>query len=292
MIITTVCWGLNFVITKSATGHDPDQFRIFVYNIIRFPAAAALLFLTARIRGRKIMIGRRDLLIVALLSFVGIFVYQILYMVGQTMTEAANIGLIYSVAPLLIVIISVITKIERPGIFTYAGSFLGFCGLSLILFEGGSLTLDTGSLLFFIGLICWAFYAVYSKPVLDRHSPITITAWVLFFGAVFQLPLAVYQMPAQMWAELSGLSMLYVAASALLSLYIGYTLFYYSVAKIGPAKTAIYTNLTPVFTLIFAVTIRGESIRTIQIIGFTIIVTGIFVAKLNDRFSGSISGSK
>ncbi|MFC1650960.1 DMT family transporter [Candidatus Latescibacterota bacterium] len=292
MIITTVCWGLNFVITKSATGHEHDQFRIFVYNIIRFPSAALLLFITARLKGRKIMIYGRDMISVALLSFVGIFVYQILYMFGQTMTESANIGIIYSIAPILIVIISVISKIDKPTFFTFAGGLLGFCGLVLILFEGGSFSIDKGSLLFFLGLFCWAFYAVFSKPILDRYSPITVTAWVLFFGTVFQLPLAIYQIPNQMWAELSGQNILFVTLSTLLSLYTGYTLFYYSVSKIGPAKAGIYTNLTPVFTIFFAVTIRGETIRMIQIIGFAIIVSGIFVTKINYQFSGSKFGSK
>ncbi|MFC1490545.1 DMT family transporter, partial [Candidatus Latescibacterota bacterium] len=221
------------------------------------------------------------LITVALLAFVGIFMYQIFYMSGQTLTESANLGIIYSFAPILIVIISVLTKVEKPTFFIFAGAGLGFCGLSLILFEGGSFIIDKGSLLFFIGLFCWAFYVVYSKPILDRHSAITITAWVLFFGSVFQLPLAIYQLPNQTWAELSPLNILFVATSAVLSLYIGYTLFYYSLSRIGPAKAGIYTNLIPVFTLIFAVMIRGESIRITQIIGLVIIVSGILVTKIN-----------
>ncbi|MFC1538162.1 DMT family transporter [Candidatus Latescibacterota bacterium] len=283
MIITTACWGLNFVITKSATGHEPNQFRIFIYNIIRFPVAAMLLFLTARLKRRKIMICGRDLITTALLSFFGIFVYQILYMTGQTMTGSANIGVTYSIVPILIVIISIISKIEKPTVFTFVGVLLGFCGLVLIVFEGGSLTLDKGSFLFFLGLVCWAFYSVYSKPILDRNAPIIITAWVLFFGSLFQLPLAIYQAPYQIWTELSGQNILFVFVSALLSLYIGYTLFYYSVAKIGPVRTGLYTNLTPVFTIFFAITIRNETIRPVQIIGFIIIVCGILLSKINYR---------
>ncbi len=283
MVAATLCWGLNFVITKSATGSNPDQFRIFIYNIIRFPAAAILLFATALLTGQKILIGGRDLATTALLAFVGIFVYQILYMNGQTMTDSANIGMLYSVAPLLIVIISLVTGIERPTVFIYAGGIFGFIGLILILFKGGNFTLDKGSLLFFTGLVCWAIYAVFSKPVLDRHSPLSVTAWVVLFGSVFQIPLAVYQLPSQNWHTLADIHILYVVMSAILSLYTGYSLFYYSVAKIGPAKTGIYTNLTPVFTLMFAVLLRGESIGMIQFFGFIFIVTGIFIAKIPVR---------
>jgi drug/metabolite transporter (DMT)-like permease len=52
------------------------------------------------------------------------------------------------------------------------------------------------------------------------------------------------------------------------------------VSKIGPAKAGIYTNLTPVFTLIFAAIILDESIRVIQMPGLTVIILGIVVTKI------------
>jgi len=246
-----------------------------------------LLFLTARLKGENLTIRGKYLGEIAILSFIGIFLYQILYMVGQTMTDSANIGIIYSFSPLLILLISVISRIEKPTFFTFAGVLLGFTGLMMILFEGGRLTVDYGSFLFFLGVICWACYTVFGKPILEMYPPVITTAWILLFGSFFQLPLALYQLPDQMWSELSGQSILFVIISALLSLYTGYSLFYYSVLKIGPVRTGIYTNLTPVFTLIFAATIRDETIRLIQIIGLAIIISGIFVTKINYHVSGA-----
>ena len=75
--------------------------------------------------------------------------------------------------------------------------------------------------------------------------------------------------------------MLFVTLSALLSLYTGYTLYYYGVSRLGPSKAGVYTNLTPVFTLIFAVLIRGEKILMIQIIGLAVIITGIGITKIH-----------
>ena len=280
-MITTACWGLNFVITKSAAGHSPDQFRIFVYNIIRFPAASILLFLTVKLKGGSILIRGKYLGAIALISFVGIFAYQVLYMIGQTMTDSANIGIIYSFAPLLILIISVVSRIEKPTVFTYAGVVLGVAGLMMIIFEGGKLSVDFGSLLFFFGIICWACYSVFAKPVLEEYSPVITMAWILLFGSLYMLPLALYQLPEQSWSALSGQNIFFVIISAIFSLYTGYTLFYYAISKIGPAKAGIYTNLTPVFTLIFATTIRNETIRMIQVVGLAVIITGIFVTKIN-----------
>ena len=283
LLITTACWGLNFVITKSAAGHSPDQFRIFIYNIIRFPAASILLFLTVKLKGGSILIRGKYLGAIALISFVGIFLYQVLYMIGQTMTDSANIGIIYSFSPLLILIISIVSRIEKPTAFTFFGVILGVAGLMIIIFEGGNLSVDFGSLLFFLAVICWACYAVFAKPILEKYPPDITIAWVLLFGSLYMLPLALYQLPDQSWVTLSRQSILFVIISAIFSLYTGYTLFYYSISKIGPAKAGIYTNLTPVFTLIFATTIRDETIRMIQVLGLAVIITGIFVTKINLR---------
>ncbi|MCE5251961.1 DMT family transporter [bacterium] len=282
--MTCICWGLNFVITKSATGSDPGTFRIFIFNIIRFPAASALLFLTAKIRHEKVLFRGKDMAAVALLSFLGTFLYQILYMIGQTHTSSANVGIVYGFSPLLILGISVLAKIERPTVFTIAGVIMGFSGLCIILFHGGSrLTVDRGSFLMLLAIACWASYSVFGKPIVDRYPPVTTTAWILLFGALYQLPLALWQLPDQQWALLSGTSILFVALSAFFSLYIGYTLFYYSIARIGPAKAGVYTNLTPVFTLIFAALIRNEKISFLQVFGLSIIVIGIGITKIRRR---------
>jgi drug/metabolite transporter (DMT)-like permease len=103
---------------------------------------------------------------------------------------------------------------------------------------------------------------------------------MLLFGGLYQLPLALRQLPEQSWTALSGESILFVTLSAIFSLYTGYTLFYYAVSRIGPARAGIYSNLTPVFTLFFASVIRGEAILPRHIFGLGIIIAGIALTKI------------
>ena len=103
---------------------------------------------------------------------------------------------------------------------------------------------------------------------------------MLLFGSIYQLPLALWQLPDQQWAELSGINILFVLTSAIISLYIGYTLFYYGVLRIGPTKTGVYTNLTPVITVFFASLIRHEVVGIRHITGLVIILLGIGLTKI------------
>jgi len=280
IVLTAACWGFNFVLTKTAAGNDPEQFRIFIYNVIRFATASVLLFATVKIRGGSLMIERKMIPKVAALSFLGIFVYQILYMSGQTLTSATNIGIIYSFMPLLILLVSVVARIERPSKFTVLGVLLGCVGLVITIFKGGKFSLDFGSLLFLAACLCFASYAVFGKPILDKIPPVKLMAWITLFGLIYQLPLAIWQLPSQSWSSIAGMNIFYVFLVAVLSQYMGYTLFYYAISKIGPSKSGVYTNLTPVFTIIFAVILRGESIEMLQIAGLAVIISGIAVTKI------------
>jgi len=285
LILTCACWGLNFVITKSATADGPEHFRLFVFNIVRFPAASALLFLTARLMGERLMVKGKYLAAIAVVSFVGNFLYQVLYMWGQYLTSAANVGIVYGFTPLIIVAIAVAARIERPTVFVAAGVLTGFAGLVTVMANGGGYVFDPGAVLMLLAGACWASYAVFGKKILDAYPPVVTTAWMFLFGGLYQLPLAVWQLPDQSWSGLSGESILFVALSAVFSLYTGYTLFYYAVSRIGPARAGIYSNLTPVFTLAFASLIRGEEILPRHIIGLGVIVAGIAITKIRWRSS-------
>jgi drug/metabolite transporter (DMT)-like permease len=279
--VTCACWGLNFVITKSATADGPENFRIFIFNIIRFPAASLLLFLTAWLMGERLRVRGRHFAAIALVSFAGNFLYQTLYMVAQYLTSAANVGIVYGFTPLTIVMLSVAARVERATVFVAAGVIVGFAGLFTVMSDGGGVALDPGAVLMLFAGVCWASYAVFGKKILDVYPPVVTTAWMLLFGGLYQLPLALWQMPGQSWSGLSGQSILFVALSAILSLATGYTLFYYAISRIGPARAGVYSNLTPVFTLVFASLIRGEAILAKHILGLAVIIAGIAVAKIH-----------
>ena len=71
---------------------------------------------------------------------------------------------------------------------------------------------------------------------------------------------------------------MYVAFSCVGSLYLANTLYYFSIKKIGPSLVGVYTNLTPVFTLIMAWLLRGERITFSQVAGLIIIISGIAIS--------------
>ena len=62
------------------------------------------------------------------------------------------------------------------------------------------------------------------------------------------------------WAAISRTSWMLMVASSLLALAFSYMVWYTAVQKIGSARTAVYSNLTPIVAMIVAAVWLGEQI--------------------------------
>jgi drug/metabolite transporter (DMT)-like permease len=125
---------------------------------------------------------------------------------------------------------------------------------------------------------------VFSKPFLERMSPLKFSAVTVWAGALVYVPYAAKDVLAVRWADFTALDGLLILLSALFGFVIGYLIWYTSVKKVGNAKTAIYNNLTPVFTALFAALFLGESFRPVQIAGAAVILTGVYLTRSGYRY--------
>ncbi len=278
MVATCLLWGLNAVITKNSLGDTPDSFRTFIFNGLRIPAAALLLFAAAKVAGIPIGVRKSEFKLMAGVSFVGMFLFMMAFILGLSLTSASNAGVINASTPLFILLVSFMSGIERPERKTVTGILIGFSGMLALSWHNGGIALNPGDLLILLSCLCWAVYTVFGKRLLLTLHPIAATAWIYLLTSIFQLPFVLIQLPGQSWAEISPSNWFNLGISCVGSLFLANTLYYFSVNRIGPSKVGVYTNLTPIFTLTLAALIRGERITPLQIAGLAVILAGIWVS--------------
>ena len=279
MVATTFLWGLNTVISKNAVGDTPETFRVFIYNGLRIPGGTVLLFLVLIITGKSFVIHKKHLLFCAVLSFFGLFMFMAAFILGLSLTSSANTGVILAMTPILILVISLITGIERPTKRIIGGIIVGFSGMMVLTFNRGGLSFNVGDALILCSCLAWAIHTVYGKKMLSSYSPLVVIAWLYLFTSLYQLPFTFYHLPSQDFSSVTPLNWFYLIVSVVGSVILANTLYYYAVGKIGPSKAGVYTNLTPVFTLLLAVAIRSEAISIVQVSGLVLIVCGIALSK-------------
>ncbi len=278
VVFTCFLWGLNAVVTKNALGDAPESFRTFIFNGLRIPVASLLLFLTVKLTGGRLGLRREEIPLVVGVSFFGMFLFMMTFILGMSLTSASNTGVINASTPLFILLVSILTGIERPSLRTVLGIAVGFSGMVALTFQQGTLAFNPGDLFILASCFFWAIYTVYGKRILAVHNPMIATAWIYLLTSLFQLPFFIGQLPGQSWTGISVANWINVAISCVGSLYLANTLYYFSIKKIGPSLVGVYTNLTPVFTLILAWLLRGERITPAQIVGLLIILSGIVIS--------------
>jgi drug/metabolite transporter (DMT)-like permease len=72
-----------------------------------------------------------------------------------------------------------------------------------------------------------------------------------------------------------------MSASALLALAFAYIVWYTAVQRIGSARTAVYSNLTPIVAMIVAALWLKEPVTRAQLLGAVLILSGIAITRLD-----------
>src|SRR5271154_6826642 len=96
MVITILMWGCSFVATKILL----RELSPVPVIICRFALGNAFLLLVLAVRGDNPWPARENWPSLALMGLVGVFVHQLLQVVGLNLTSVANTGWLIALIPL------------------------------------------------------------------------------------------------------------------------------------------------------------------------------------------------
>lgn len=285
MLLTVLFWAVNFSAVKIAL----REFTPHGFNGPRLFLASLLLLVFLWRKEGSLWLSRPDFLKVVALGIIGNTCYQTLFINGIHQTSASITSLVMTTTPIFIALMSALFLRERIHWAGWAGIFLSFFGLYLVLFgRGSSFSLSAqgfkGNLLILLGNLFWAVYTVFSKPLLKKMSPLKLTTLTLAVGTLFYLPLTVKDVLELPWRSLSATSWMALLYSTIFAIAVSYVIWYSSVRRVGNTKTGIFGNITPVFTVLFAHFFLSESITAYHAAGALIIFFGFYLTRSGYRW--------
>lgn len=285
MLLAILCWAVNFSFIKIAL----REFSPLAFNGIRLFFASLILIIVLFLSGERFSFAKSDILKIFFLGIIGNTIYQLLFIHGLNWTTASNTSVIMAMTPVFVALLSTLLKQEKihwAGWLGIAISFIGF--YFVITKQVGTLHFSweelRGDLMILTGNLFWAVYTVFSKPFLERTSPLKWTSITLAVGTVFYLPFAASEIVRVQWSEISFQTWAVLIYSALFAIAICYVIWYASVKRVGNSKTAVYGYLSPIFTIIFAYLLISERITLLQIGGALIIFGGVYLTRSGYRF--------
>ncbi|VXC43575.1 EamA family transporter [Pseudomonas sp. 8AS] len=276
LVLAMALWGSSFIALKFAFSELPPMWVIFGRM-----ALGSLVFLLAwRWRGRldyragdwKYLLG---------LTACEPCLYFIFEALALQNTSAAQAGMITALLPLLVAMGAYVFLHERITRTTLAGFLLAVVGAVWLSLAGEASSSAPAPLLGnfyeFLAMLCAMGYTLLLKFLSQRYSPFILTAMQAFIGSLFFLPLALATEPLP--TKFSALGVGSVVYLGLLVTVGAYGLYNYGVSRLPASQASGFTNLIPVFTLIFAALLLGESLSPLQYLAAALVFVGVALSQ-------------
>lgn len=276
LVIAMALWGSSFIALKLAFAELPPLWVIFGRM-----ALGSLVFLLAwRWRGRmdyragdwKYLLG---------LAACEPCLYFLFEAMALQHTSAAQAGMVTALLPLLVAVGAMVFLGERIGRTTVAGFLLAVVGAVWLSLAGQADEHASNPLLgnFFelLAMLCAMGYTLLLKHLSSRYSAFLLTAMVAFVGTLFFLPLALVSEPLPTHVSPMGLAA--VAYLGILVTVGAYGLYNFGVSRLPASQASGFTNLIPLFTLLFAILLLGESLNGMQVLAALLVFAGVLLSQ-------------
>ena len=249
--------------------------------LARVGGAAVVFYALHRFTTNERIRERRDYMLLALYSVLGVSLNQLLYLAGLERTTATTAQMFIVAGPAVTLLVAMMRGSER-------GTPLKWIGI--VLAASGALTLVAavpagnrlGNALILVNVVIYSVYLVLTRGIVQRYHPLTVITWIFMFGALALIPVGA----TQLWAQAPTLSLsawLAVAWIIALPTVAAYYLNVWALQHVESSTVSTFVYLQPVMTAIMAISILGERPSPRIIPSALLIAAGVGVALHEQR---------
>ena len=285
--ITALCWAGNAIVGRLAAGHIPPVTLSFLRWSLAF--LIILPFAWKHLRQDWPAIRAR-LGTMIVLSVTGIGAFNTLQYWALEHTQALNTLLLQSAGPLFVAIWSLILLGVRLTLAQAGGIVLSLTGVLVILLHGDltaltSIEFNKGDVIFTAALVIFGFYSVLTLRRPKIHG-LSFVGFTFGCGAACLVPLLIWELLTRPVMALDAANLLSLFYVAVFPSTVAYLCFNRGVHLIGANRAAPFFHLVPVFGSVMAIVFLGERPQAFHIIGFALVLTGVFVASRRQSRTG------
>ena len=251
ILFVNALYGANHVIAK---GVMPNYLTPNVFILLRI-AGATLLFWIIKLLFVRERVARKDLLLLAVCAIFGVAVNQLFFFNGLNLSSSINAGIIMTINPILVVILSFFILKERITWQKSVGVMIGATGAVLLTLTAGTGSGDSllGDLFLFINAASYAVYLVLVKPLMKKYKPFTVITYIFSFGLLYVLlyPPVLTELAATDFSQIPMDAVLKIAYVIIGVTFFAYLLTVYGLKFLSPSISSAYIYLQPVLVMVF-----------------------------------------
>lgn len=265
-------WGASFLFIDIGL----DAFPPALVGFGRIGFGAAALSAVPAARRPTTPVAREDVPRIVLLGVIWMAVPLTLFPVAEQWISSALAGMLNGGMPIVTAVVATALGLRRPARPQVVGLVVGFVGVALI--SAPSLALGgrdaTGVALILVALVCYALSANLAVPLQQRYGGPALMLRVEALGAALTLPGALWTLPD---AHFRWSSFAAIAALGVLGTGVAFAVMAAVLGRVGATRGSIVTYLMPPVSIALGVTVRGDRVDAVALVGIAVVLAGAFL---------------
>ena len=276
LVITTMIWGVTFVMVKDALNDaGPYMFAFLRFGLAFLVGSAFAYNKIGSIKFNEVIAG----LVCGFVLFVG-YAFQ---NYGLMQTSPSKSAFITSVSVIMVPMILFLFNINKVKTKIWFSTFLAMVGLYILLDPAGA-GLNIGDILTFGCALSFAIHIIFQDKYLSKGVDIVnFFLTQMIFITLFSFIAAVLFEGTTVYFT----DRLYIAiiVTGVLATFVSFLLMIWSQTVLSANKTAILLSLEPVFAALFSTFFAGEILGFYGWVGGSIVVVAVISS--NIKFSSN-----
>lgn len=282
-IIVSVVFGLSFMVTRGALA-SLTPLQLIGYRFALAALALTVLLYTGLI---QVNLRNKNLQSLFLLTFFQPVLYFLFETTGVKLTSASEAGMMMGLIPVVTVLLEIPFFKTLPSWKQFLSVLLSVSGIFFIFIMQGNIKIGYniwGTLCLIGAIFAGGMYNIYSKKLSSSFSPVEITYFMMWVGALLFNVMSLGQsiMNKTLGDYLKPLTqpdvLIAIFYLGILSSVVAFFLINYMLSKTQPSQTATYVNLTTVIAILGGVLFRSEHFAWYQAVGALMIISGVWGA--------------
>jgi drug/metabolite transporter (DMT)-like permease len=277
LFLVPLFWGGTFIAGRQLATTVPHLSAATGRFLI---ALAVLWWLARRLEGGLPWLDRRQLGATFLLGATGVFLYNVCFLAALSHFEAGRAALFIALNPIVTALAGWALLRDRLAGLQWFGVLLALSGAVLVIGRGDPWAVLSGAMgageWWVMGcVLSWAAYTLIGKVALRGLTPLAATTWAAVWGSLL-LGLAALT-EADRWTAvmLAPGALFAMAYLGVFGTALGFVWYYQGVQTLGPARTAVFNNLVPVWGVLLGVWLLDERVYPSMLAGGALVITGV-----------------
>ena len=275
----TTIYGMNHTIAKVVMPHYIGPFGFIMLRVV----GACILFWLVGFFMPKETIERKDFLRIAFTALFGMCINMLMFFKGLQLSTPINSGVIVTLTPIIILILSAFFLKEKLTRFKFLGIILGFIGALLLILYGNSTkvinapNISFGNTMLLINAVSFGAYLVMVKPLTKKYSTVTLMKWMFLLGVIYTFPFTITEFIEVSWKALPFEAIWRISFVIVGTTFLTYMFNVFALKTLPATTIGAFTYLQPIITIFYAVITGNDILDGVKILACLLVFLGVYL---------------